>query len=97
MKVKMKTLNIYRMFTKRIPKIKYSKNTYVATETHAPRCEDCHYYKVENGIPVCKLFKYAHVVVEPGDSLSNFFINNRFARIDSSLCGVEGKYFKAKM
>ena len=96
MNLKMKTLRQFRIFTKRILKTNYSNKRYVATETHAPRCEDCHYYKLENGIPVCELFKYAHVVATPGDSLSNFYINNRFARIDSSLCGVEGKYFKPK-
>ena len=99
----MKTLHHFRNFPftknslKNPKQTNYSKNTYVARETYSPRCEDCQYFELEEGIPVCKLFKYAHVVATPGDSLSNFYINNKFARIDSTLCGVEGRFFKPKI
>ena len=75
-----------------------SKNSsYYPVEKKVPRCEECRYFGYDNRKPVCKLFTFATVVDQPDDTLGQFYIDYKIPRLDSSLCGLQGRYFKPKI
>jgi|688.fasta_scaffold639650_2 hypothetical protein len=59
-----------------------------------PNCEKCKHSLKENGVLVCKYFKYTPVTLI--ENKYYYYMNTDYCRNMPDLCGEEGKYFKPK-
>ncbi len=81
---------------------RFSKPYRFINEMVIPNCKDCKYQIKENGVDVCKLFKYASVYLNETPYLNketncfHYYVDTETARNDSTLCGYYGEYFKPK-
>ena len=74
----------------------------------APKCSDCKYQRYENGLSVCKIFKYGNLSLPKCEQnheyyfdtiVEKFFyyVDTSSCRKNISFCGPSGKFFKKKM
>jgi len=73
-----------------------------------PNCKDCKYSLKEDGLDVCKLFKYHNVFNSDGYTVVDgiyfskqtncfhYYVDVENCREDQTLCGYYGEYFKPK-
>ena len=66
------------------------KTPKIKTKFSEPKCEECKYH--EDGR--CKLFKYSAVSLKY--DTFHFYVDIETARLNDTLCGPDGKYFRRK-
>jgi hypothetical protein len=73
-----------------------------------PKCSDCKYQRYENGLSVCKLFKYSNLSLPKCEQTHDYYfdpivekffyyVDTSSCRKNISFCGPTGKYFKEKL
>jgi hypothetical protein len=80
----------------------------VLRQMEIPDCKNCKYSMKENGLDVCKLFKYSNVFMRDGFTVVDgvyfnnqtncfhYYVDTENSREDNSLCGYYGEYFQPK-
>jgi hypothetical protein len=68
------------------------QSPYLTQKPIYKKCENCKHSFMEDGIPVCSLFKYG--LVRINNFNYNYYLYAAQCRADTNLCGPEGKYFK---
>ena len=56
-------------------------------------CNHCKYKTTENGVSVCRLFRYTEPTINRNNKI-HYYATTDDCRLDDELCGKYGYYFK---
>jgi len=89
-------MNTIKLNTVKLPEFKIlSKKVNAPKFSKRPDCNDCSYLIKENGLNVCRLFKYSTVTLSDKKQF-HYYMETYLCRSQQDLCGLHGEYFKPK-